>query len=164
MQYTCVRQSIINSAAYIMILFFQHKMLTLFFIVTFWCLLFFFIFMFLFFLVWQGLIYEPPILCFVWGYFQTCMKATPEEGISTQENQLMGISSSSIVGIFSTNTPVMYHWYIGTGLGCQLKKCPQYRWRKSPSVDSLGLRYLPQGWLSCKSRNCPKQYIKKGGS
>ena len=36
------------------------------------------------------------------------MKATPEEGISTQENQLMGISSSSIVGIFSTNTPVMY--------------------------------------------------------
>ena len=29
------------------------------------------------------------------------MKATPEEGISTQENQLMGISSSSIVGIFS---------------------------------------------------------------
>ena len=37
---------------------------------------------------------------FVWGYFQTCMKATPEEEISTQENQLTGISSSSIVGIF----------------------------------------------------------------
>ena len=36
------------------------------------------------------------------------MKATPEEGISTQKNQLMGISSSSIVGIFSTNTPVLY--------------------------------------------------------
>ena len=36
------------------------------------------------------------------------MKATPEEGISTQENQLMGISSSSIVGIFSTSTPVLY--------------------------------------------------------
>ena len=38
------------------------------------------------------------------------MKATPEEGISTQENQLMGISSSSIVGIFLTNTPVLYQF------------------------------------------------------
>ena len=36
------------------------------------------------------------------------MKATPEEGISTQDNQL--ISSSSIVGIFSTNTPVLYQF------------------------------------------------------
>ena len=36
------------------------------------------------------------------------MKATPEEGISTQENQLMGISSSSIMGVFSTNTPVLH--------------------------------------------------------
>ena len=36
------------------------------------------------------------------------MKATHEEGISTQENQLMGISSSSIVGICSSNTPVLY--------------------------------------------------------
>ena len=36
------------------------------------------------------------------------MRATPEEGISAQENLLMGISSSSIVGIFSTNTPVLY--------------------------------------------------------
>ena len=50
---------------------------------------------------WLRLNLEPPILYF-------CVKATPEEGISTQENQLMGISSSSIVGSFSTNTPVLY--------------------------------------------------------
>ena len=36
------------------------------------------------------------------------MKATPDELISTQENKLIGISSSSIVGIFATNTPVLY--------------------------------------------------------
>ena len=34
----------------------------------------------------------------------------PNESISIQENQLMGISSSSIVGIFSTNTPVLYQF------------------------------------------------------
>ena len=44
----------------------------------------------------------------IWGFFITSMKATPEEGISTQESQLMGISSSSIVGIVSTDPPVLY--------------------------------------------------------
>ena len=48
-------------------------------------------------------LYIYILIFFGWGYFQTCMKATPEEEISTQENQLMAISSSSNVDILSIN-------------------------------------------------------------
>ena len=45
------------------------------------------------------LINEPTILCFCWGLFQGLQWIN-------QENRHMGIFSSSIVGIFSTNTPL----------------------------------------------------------